>query len=79
MRSNTSLLGRALLWIALQARHLNENLEKNLQIESVCSVCSVDVLVACGKKSFILTKEKRKIYGKIWMVSVLFVYLQLQK
>ena len=42
MRSNTSLLGRALLWIALQARHLNENLEKNLQIESVCSVCSGD-------------------------------------
>ena len=30
MRSNTSLLGRALLWIALQARHLNENLKNNL-------------------------------------------------
>ncbi len=26
MRSNTSLQGRVLLWIALQARHLNENL-----------------------------------------------------
>ena len=35
MRSSTSLLGRTLLWIALQARHLNENLEKNLQLESV--------------------------------------------
>ena len=52
MRSNTSLLGRTLLWIALQARHHNENLEKNLQLESVCSVCSVDFfLVAYGKKS----------------------------
>ena len=30
MRSNTSLLGRVLLWIALQARNLNENLENNL-------------------------------------------------
>ena len=30
MRSNTSLLGRVLLWIALQARHLNENLKNNL-------------------------------------------------
>ena len=36
-------------------------------------------LVAYGKKSFILTKEKRKIYGKIWRVSVLLVYLQLKK
>ena len=30
MRSNTSLLGKVLLWIALQARNLNENLENNL-------------------------------------------------
>ena len=30
MRSNTSLLGRAFMGIALQARHLNENLENNL-------------------------------------------------
>ena len=30
MRSNTSLLGRVLLWIALQARNLNENLKNNL-------------------------------------------------
>ena len=40
-------LWRDLLWIALQARHLNENLENNLQLESfsvssVSSVCSVD-------------------------------------
>ena len=48
MRSNTSLLGRGLFWIALQARHLNENLENNLQLESfsVSSVCSVDYSVA---------------------------------
>ena len=48
MRSNTSLQGRVLLWIALQARHLNENLENNLQLESfsVSSVCSVDYSVA---------------------------------
>ena len=34
--------------IALQARHLNENLENNLQLESfsVSSVCSVDYSVA---------------------------------
>ena len=30
MRSSSSLLGRILLWIALQARNLNENLEDNL-------------------------------------------------
>ena len=30
MRSSTSLLGRAFLWIALQARNLNENLQKNI-------------------------------------------------
>ena len=48
MRSSSSLLGRSLLWIALQARHLNENLENNLQLESfsVSSVCSVDYSVA---------------------------------
>ncbi|MDY4684612.1 MAG: hypothetical protein SO375_09860, partial [Prevotella sp.] len=35
--------------IALQARHLNENLENNLQLESfsVSSVCSVDILGSC--------------------------------
>ena len=38
MRSNTSLLGRGLFWIALQARHLNENLKNNLQRESVFSM-----------------------------------------
>ena len=48
MRSSSSLLGRILLWIALQARHLNENLENNLQLESfsVSSVCSLDYSVA---------------------------------
>ena len=30
MRSNTSLLGRIFMGIALQARNLNENLENNL-------------------------------------------------
>ena len=30
MRSNTSLLGRFFMGIALQARNLNENLENNL-------------------------------------------------
>ena len=44
MRNSTLLCRRDLLWIALQARHLNENLENNLQLESfsVSSVCSVD-------------------------------------
>ena len=44
MRSSSSLLGRGLMGIALQARHPNENLENNLQLESfsVSSVCSVD-------------------------------------
>ena len=35
MRNSTLLYGRILLWIALQARNLNENLEKNLQPESL--------------------------------------------
>ena len=44
MRNSTLLCRRDLLWIALQARHLNENLENNLQPESfsVSSVSSVD-------------------------------------
>ena len=48
MRSSSSLLGRGLMGIALQARHPNENLENNLQLESfsVSSVCSVDYSVA---------------------------------
>ena len=48
MRNSTLLCRRDLLWIALQARHLNENLENNLQLESfsVSSVCSVDYSVA---------------------------------
>ena len=41
-------MGRDFLGIALQARHLNENLENNLQLESfsVSSVSSVDYSVA---------------------------------
>ena len=31
MRSSSSLLGRILLWIALQARNLNDNLKENLE------------------------------------------------
>ena len=48
MRNSALLCRRDLLWIALQARHLNENLENNLQLESfsVSSVCSVDYSVA---------------------------------
>ena len=44
MRNSTLLCRRGLMGIALQARHLNENLENNLQLESfsVSSVCSVD-------------------------------------
>ena len=44
MRNSTLLCRRVLLWIALQVRHPNENLENNLQPESfsVSSVCSVD-------------------------------------
>ena len=43
MRNSTLLYGRLLLWIALQARNLNENLEKNLKQTSVPSVWSVDL------------------------------------
>ena len=48
MRNSTLLCRRGLMGIALQARHLNENLENNLQLESfsVSSVCSVDYSVA---------------------------------
>ena len=48
MRNSTLLCRRDFLGIALQARHLNENLENNLQLESfsVSSVCSVDYSVA---------------------------------
>ena len=48
MRNSTLLCWRDLLGIALQARHLNDNLENNLQLESfsVSSVCSVDYSVA---------------------------------
>ena len=46
MRNSTLLCWRNFLGIALQARHLNENLEENLKLESfsVSSVCSVDFL-----------------------------------
>ena len=48
MRNSTLLCRRGLMGIALQARHPNENLENNLQLESfsVSSVCSVDYSVA---------------------------------
>ena len=48
MRNSTLLCRRGLMGIALEARHLNENLENNLQLESfsVYSVCSVDYSVA---------------------------------
>ena len=48
MRNSTLLCWRGLMGIALQARHLNENLENNLQLESfsVSSVWSVDYSVA---------------------------------
>ena len=36
MRNSTLLYGRNLLWIALQARNLNENLKNNLQQKSFC-------------------------------------------
>ena len=52
MRSNTSLLGRGLFWIALQARHLNENLKNNLQRESVFSMCSVDKKISMYSVKF---------------------------
>ena len=56
MRSSSSLLGRGLMGIALQARHPNENLENNLQLESfsVSSVCSVD---------FLSSEFRRNLYG----------------
>ena len=48
MRNSTLLCRRGLMGIALQARHPNENLKNNLQLESfsVSSVCSVDYSVA---------------------------------
>ena len=44
MRSNTSLLGRIFFMDRIiDARNLNENLEKNLKQTSVFSVWSVDL------------------------------------
>ena len=62
MRSSSSLLGRVLLWIALQARHPNENLENNLQLESfsVSSVCSVDYYHRILDGIYTETKSLRK-------------------
>ena len=79
MRSSSSLLGRGLFWIAYGSTSKRKSLEESLTRIRVLRVFRGFFLVACGKKSFILTNKKRKIYGKIWMVSVLFVYLQLQK
>ena len=61
MRNSTLLCRRDFLGIALQARHLNENLENNLQLESfsVSSVCSVDYLVAT-------LEILEEIFNKIW-------------
>ena len=49
-------MGRGLMGIALQARHPNENLGNNLQLESfsVSSVCSVD---------FLSSEFRRNLYG----------------
>ena len=52
MRNSTLLYGRNLFWIALQARNLNYNLYKNLQIESVFSVCSVDFFCSLKARCF---------------------------
>ena len=48
--------------IALQARHLNENLENNLQLESfsVSSVCSVDYYHRILDGIYTETKSLRK-------------------
>ena len=56
MRNSTLLCRRGLMGIALQARHPNENLENNLQLESfsVSSVCSVD---------FLSSEFRRNLYG----------------
>ena len=43
MRNSTLLCRRDVMGIALQARTLNENLEKNLKQTSVFSVWSVDL------------------------------------
>ena len=61
MRNSTLLCWRDLLWIALQARHPNYNLKKNLSLESfsVFSVCSVDYLVAT-------LEILEEIFNKIW-------------
>ena len=50
MRSNTSLLGRVLLWIALQARNINENLKKIFN-ENLSEKCAT---VRCFWGGFIL-------------------------
>ena len=48
MRSNTSLLGRALLWIALRLEILTKILRKIFnQNLSMYSVCSVDPCTLC--------------------------------
>ena len=74
MRSSTSLLGRDFWGIASEMLDILTKI-----FLRVLRVIRGFFLVACGKKSFILTNKKRKIYGKIWSVSVLFVYLQPEK
>ena len=74
MRNSTLLCWRDLLWIALQARHLNENLENNLQLESfsVSSVCSVDYYhrnldgIYTDFIELLRKKSLEEIFNKIW-------------
>ena len=62
MRNSALLCRRGLMGIALQARHLNENLENNLQLESfsVSSVCSVDYYHRILDGIYTETKSLRK-------------------
>ena len=63
MRNSTLLCRRDFLGIALQARHLNENLENNLQLESFsASVCSVDYSVAAQEilEEILIIKNGRR-------------------
>ena len=47
--------------------------------QPVCEPTNLATLLQNSIKKFNLTNKKRKIYGKIWRVSVLFVYLQPEK
>ena len=57
MRNSTLLCRRGLMGIALQARHLNENLENNLQLEFFPCLPCVPWIIIIGSKTEFIRKQ----------------------